>query len=154
MKLKVAQRFRSQFSTRNLFSIQSKLFDRFSHRDASCIFNLKESLIQSAHERAAADKRRSETYSFFFRKTNHLNRKGKPPPAQFLQQSNRDDHSEDAVIGARVRNRVEMRSDQQARGVGLQPRIDSPEISCGIDSHLSAKRLHPSKNLLMALAHS
>ena len=79
----------------------------------------------------------AEAYSFLFGEANHLDAEGKPSSLQLFQQRNGKHNSEDAVISTGVRNSIEVRSDQEARSVGLRGRINPAEISCGIDSHVA-----------------
>jgi hypothetical protein len=65
---------------------------------------------------------------------------------QPFQQNNRQYNSEDAIVCPSIRNRIEMRSYQEPRGIRLNACVNSSKISRGIDPHLSTQRLHPSRN--------
>src|SRR5580704_5931120 len=73
VKLKVAERVVFQLGLRNLRGIQAELFDRLANGNALRILDLQKLPIQTTHQRAAADERSAEAYSFLFGKANHLN---------------------------------------------------------------------------------
>jgi len=108
VKLKVAERVVFQLGLRNLRGIQAELFDRLANGNALRILDLQKLPIQTTHQRAAADERSAEAYSFLFGKANHFDAERKPPSPQLFEQCDRKNNSENAIISASIGNSVEM----------------------------------------------
>ena len=75
------------------------------------------SLVDVSDQRTAADERHAKSHAFFFREADHFNRKRQPAASETLDQSDAEHDAQDSVERSRVRNRVEMRADEQARRI-------------------------------------
>ena len=89
MKLEKSERIWLQLGARNFPWIQPKILDGRSNRNSIRIGSVQKLLIQPAHQRAAANERRAEPNTFFFRKANDFDPEGQPSAPESLDQCHR-----------------------------------------------------------------
>ena len=129
------------------------MFDGLAHGNSLSILEAQEFLIESADQRAAADKRCAEANSFFFGEADDFNPERKPSPFQGLQQCDGEDDAKNAVVGSRVGDGVEMRTQQKPRCFGLRRGIERAQVSGGVNSHLGSEWFQPSRDFVVTVTH-
>lgn len=119
VKFEISESVMTQHRARNFCWIQSKVFDGGANGNSIRVLALEKFFIEPADERAAADEGYAETDAFLFGKTEDLDREGKPATSERFEESNRHDNSENAVVGSRIGDRIEVRAEKQPWRSGL-----------------------------------
>src|SRR5260370_34723332 len=106
MKLDVTQNVILQGSRGDLVSIQSEVLNRLADGNSVHIAAAEKFVVEPAHQCAAADEGHSEADSFFFREADHFDTEGQPSSFKRFQQSDCEYHSENSVVGSRIRHGI------------------------------------------------
>jgi hypothetical protein len=121
---------------------EAKVANRLLDGNALCILERKQLAVQPAHQRKAAEEWLDKTNALFFREADDLDREAQSPTAELFYQSQSYYYAQDAVEGARIRDRIQVRTDDQSWRI---LRAEQPaQIARGIHVHGHSGRLHPS----------
>ena len=153
VKFHVAQNIVTDGSRWNLSRIQPKILDGLAHGNSPEILTLQKFFIDSADQCPAADEWRPKADSFFFRKANDFNPEGKPLSLQSFEQRDSQYYPENSIEGPGVRDRVEMRAQQQSWSGRVGTSIEPAKISGIVDLHFGPERRHPGGDFPVAIMH-
>jgi hypothetical protein len=112
----VTQNIVSQSSVRNLSRIQAKVFDGLAYRNPLRIPTAQKILVESADKRPATNKGCTEAKPLLLGEADDFNSERKMSPIQSLHQRNGKNHAENAIKGASVGDRIQVRTQEQPRG--------------------------------------
>jgi hypothetical protein len=108
VKFEIGEGLVTQHGTRNLCWIQSKVSDGGANGNSMRILAVEKLLIEPADQGAAADEGYAETDAFLFGKTDDLDCEGKPATSERFEESDCYDNAENAVVGSRIGDRIEV----------------------------------------------
>ena len=72
---------------------------------------------------------------------------------QSFQQANREHDSKNTIVSPRVRNCIEVRSDEQPRAAGLSGWIQCAQIASGIHPDRNPEGFEPASDFAVTIAH-
>ena len=96
-----------------------------------------------------------EANALFFGEGHNLDVVGQEPGevlSQILNEGERDDHAKDSVVRAGIGHGINVRADDQARGLRLPTGIKPAQISGRIDMRGHAQAVHPGAKKFMHVA--
>ena len=151
--LQVSDRSSREARAGNVGRLQAEAGDGLAHGDAIRILPSEQRLVYLADERAAADERDAEPDAFLLRETDDFEAERKPARRDQPHQGDAEQHPEYAVERTGVRNRIQVRADEQARGARVGSGIASPHVARRVDADLHAGLHHPSRHVSMDRTH-
>jgi hypothetical protein len=153
VKFQVGESVVAQDGAWKIPGIQSEVFDGGTNGDSIGILAIEEFFLECANKRTAADERRAKADAFFFGKTGDFDRERKMAALQGFDQSSGDDHSENAIVGSRIRDGIEVRAKQEPRCIGLRGWVKAAQISSGIHRDVRVSLDEPTSDFAVTVMH-
>jgi len=82
-------------------------------------------------------------HPLFFRKAGYLDRKRQPPSVEAFDDSDAQHYSQDTIESASTGNGVKMGTNEQPRGVRMDPRVVTSQIARRVHGNDHTQRFHP-----------
>ena len=102
-----------------------------------------------ADQGQAADEWHAEAHAFLVREADHLDVDWQPAAGEQLHEGDPEDHTEHAVVGARIRHRVQVGADDHGRPL---TRL-AAQVAGLVDADRHAERFHPRTQVVVHVAH-
>lgn len=134
--------------------IKAEVAHRRRERQAGGIRPIPQLRLETAAQRPTPDVGSAEANPLLLAKADDLDGKRQTSSAECLCDGNAEENAEDAVVLAGVRDRIEMRADQQDRRRCALAWAEADEIADRIPAHLESGRAHPAADALVHRAHA
>ncbi len=145
---------RSPRNRRNLRRVEAEIAQRVAHHHAVRIDLVEQRRIERARHGATAEKCRTKAHALLVAKSDDFDRKGRARGrgVQRAHAFDRGDHTQHAVVLARVAHRIQMRPQHQARKARALAFVAAHAVAYGVEPCVHPGFAHPAQNEFVHLA--